>query len=157
MKTQHALRCAVLTLTVCASTLAVGAGDFSRSSCKTWNGTVVAISGVDTPRARMSGIITRADVREYCERDPGSETTANRGRLTLEACVDKYYRENKGIKLKTWADCQKASLEFHDGPYVKRVRFPVEDISCGSGNPPLIDQFIKLCPTRAREPGMVPW
>ena len=50
------------------------AGDFPLASCKGWNGTVVERDGIDTTHATMRGIVTKADLQEYCERDPGGKT-----------------------------------------------------------------------------------
>ncbi len=139
-------------LSVCLAGPSVAAGDFPRSSCKTWNGTVVAMSGVDTSHARMRGIITRADVQEYCDRDPGAETIPYGGKFTVKQCVARYYRKVRNLKLLARADCARATLEFHDGNFpVRRVQLPFEYVGCSSGTVPLVYQFEKLCPTRARE------
>jgi hypothetical protein len=97
---------------------------------------------------------SRRDVQEFCERDPGGETVQNGGRLTVTACVDRYLRQVDRIKVVAAADCDGASLVLRNGSDIKRVHFPVDDTSCAAGTPPLIAQFIKLCPTRARQLGM---
>jgi hypothetical protein len=61
-------------------------GSFPLSS-KGVQGTLNEIAGVDTHYARMLGSIAKADVLEYCERDPGSVTKANGGKMTLQQCV----------------------------------------------------------------------
>jgi hypothetical protein len=142
---RYILICSVVGL----STPSVAAGNFPRASCSTWNGTIVSISGIDTSKAEMTGTVTRADVQEYCARDSGGETVQHGGKLTIAECVERYLKMTRGGKLFAKADCVRASLEFHDGSDVKRVRFPVEDTSCASGNAPLVSQFKKLCPTRA--------
>jgi hypothetical protein len=76
----HAL--AIVSVASPTVTPAAAAGDFPVASCKTWNGTVVELSGINTSTAIMRGIITRADIQEYCERDPGGETKAYGGKLT---------------------------------------------------------------------------
>ena len=148
---QAKVRYLAVALSLCLASPSLAFGDFPHASCKTWNGTVVAISGVDTSNARMSGIITLADVQEYCDRDAGGETRRYGGRLTTAQCVSRYFRKLRHVKLVALADCARATLEFHDGDRVERLQFPTKDTSCGSGHSPLISQFNKLCPTRARE------
>jgi hypothetical protein len=152
MRARYEVWLVAMALSVCVTSPSLAFGDFPRASCGTWNGTVVGMSGVNTRHARMSGIITRADVQEYCDRDSGSETIRNGGKLTVAQCVARYYRKLRHVKLLARADCARATLEFHDGNYpVQRVQIPVEYIDCMSGRVPLIYQFEKLCPTRTRE------
>src|SRR5262249_30521742 len=117
------------------ATPSFAAGDFPLPSCKSWNGTVVERSGVDTRRAEMKGIITEADIQEYCERDPGGETTAYGGKWTIRECTTHYLEEVRGVKLVARANCEQAVLDFDYGSRSKRVRFPVQDTSCSSANP----------------------
>jgi hypothetical protein len=138
-------------LSVCVANPSLASGDFPRASCKTWNGTVVGISGVDTSNARMTGIVSRADVQEYCDRAAGDETLPSGRKLTTAQCVGRYFRKLRRVKLLARADCARATVEFHDGDRVERLQLPAEDASCASGGVPLVQQFIKLCPTRARE------
>ena len=144
--------CLTVALSASLATPSLASGDFPHASCKTWNGTVVAMSGVNTSHARMSGIITRADVQEYCDRDAGEETVQyGPGKLTIAQCVARYFRKLRHVKLLARADCARATVEFHDGDRVERVQLPAADVSCASGHPPLIEQFKRLCPTRAKE------
>jgi hypothetical protein len=137
---------------------AKAAGDFPLASCSGWSGTVVDISGVDGKSARMDGIVTKADLREYCERDPGGETTQTSGSLTVGQCVDKYWKEERGAKMRATADCKKGTLTLKDGSQkLRTVRFPLgtdAETSCASGMPPLMAQFRMLCPTAAKRMGV---
>lgn len=64
------------------------AGDFPIASCKSWNGTVVERSCIDTSRAVLKGIVTKADNQEDCERDPGGVTVQHGGNLSVSQCVE---------------------------------------------------------------------
>lgn len=128
---------------------ASAAGDYPVSSCKGWNGTVTERDGLDTRRATMSGIVTKADVQEYCERDPGGETKAFGGRLTTTQCVDKYVASTSGVTLSSRANCDSGTIAYRYDGVERRARFPLGpfvDRSCASGMPPLIEQFKVLCP-----------
>lgn len=151
MRAEYPVWILTIGLPICVASPGLASGDFPHASCKTWNGTIVAISGVNTRNASMTGIITPADVQEYCERDPGAETVQFGGKLTTAQCVERYFAKLRNLKLLVRADCARATVEFHDGDRVERVRLPAADTSCASGNPPMIEQFIKLCPTRAKQ------
>ena len=132
----------------------LAAGDFPLASCKGWNGTVVERDGIDTARATMRGIVTKADLQEYCERDPGGETRAFGGKLTKAQCVAKYLPETSGIALSSRANCETGTVvyQYGDRPE-RRARFPLGplvDASCASGIPPLREQFKVLCPSTAK-------
>ncbi|MBB3020415.1 hypothetical protein FHR70_003496 [Microvirga lupini] len=133
-------------------------GDFPVASCKSWNGTVVERLGIDTSAATMRGIITKADLEEYCERDPGGETKQYGGKLTTGQCVSRYQKTERNIVLAAQADCRAGTIQFRYGSQAPRkVRFPLgeeADTSCASGLPPLIEQFKMLCPTAARRMGV---
>lgn len=137
-----------------AASPAMAAGDFPLASCKGWNGTVTERDGIDTARATMRGVITKADLQEYCERDPGGETKAYGGKLTKAQCVTKYLREEGGSPLSAEADCRAGTVSYRYGSrQAGRARFPIGpdgDTSCASGMPPLIEQFKTLCPAAAR-------
>jgi len=127
--------------------------DFPVASCKSWNGTVMELSGVDTTRAAMSGSVTKPDIQEYCQRDPGGETRQHGGKLTVSQCVDNYLREVGKTDLVSEANCQAGNISFRYGSRAPtRARFPLHtdaDTSCASGMPPLIAQFKMLCPALA--------
>lgn len=132
---------------------ALAAGDFPVASCKSWNGTVVERSGTDSSAAMMKGIVTKADVQEYCERDPGGETQQYEGKLTTAQCVRKYQRQEARSELTASANCRTGTVRFRYGSRVSSARFPLgpeADTSCASGMPPLIAQFKMLCPSAAR-------
>lgn len=123
--------------------------DFPIASCKSWNGTIVRIEGIDSTEAVMTGIVTEKNLLEYCERDPGGETIEYGGKLTVQQCVKKYGRETQKLELRSIANCRDGSIVFGRSS----ARFPLEenaDTSCGSGMPPLIAQFQMLCPANAR-------
>ncbi|AWN55349.1 hypothetical protein DK412_01695 [Methylobacterium sp. 17Sr1-1] len=130
------------------------AGDFALASCKGWNGTIVEREGIDTASARMRGIVTKADLQEYCERDPGGETRQSGGRLTVKQCVEKYLRQEARAALSAQANCRTGVISYRYGDRnAGRARFPLRadaDTSCASGLPPIIEQFKVLCPTAAK-------
>lgn len=133
------------------------AGDYP-ISCKSWSGTVTERSGLDTDSARMRGAIMKADIQEYCERDPGGETKASGGRLTLAQCVKKYVGQERGVELVSQANCRTGTIIFHYGTRTTdRTRFPLgadADTSCASPLSNLIPQFKVLCPHAARRLGL---
>jgi len=101
----------------------------------------------------MKGIITKADLQEYCERDPGGETRQYGGKLTIGQCVANYLKSEARTELVAKANCRAGTIEFRYGSKApSRARFPLRsdaDTSCASGNPPLIAQFKMLCPKAA--------
>lgn len=132
-------------------------GDFP-VSCKSWSGTVVRRTGLNTTRAVMVGIVTASDMQEYCERDPGGETKASGGRLTLSQCVQHNLAQDRRARLLSRANCRTGQISFtygDRGPW--RATFPLgrdADTSCISVMSTLIAQFRTLCPANA--PRMLP-
>ncbi|WP_262298146.1 hypothetical protein [Microvirga sesbaniae] len=148
-------QCAALAVFLCLSSGQVlASGSFPVASCAGWSGTAVEQDGIDTPSATMTGMVTKADLQEYCERDPGGETKQNGGKLTVAQCVAKYQKEEGRTVLTSKANCRTGTIEFRYGNNApQRARFPLkddEDTSCASGKPPLIAQFVIMCPTAAR-------
>ncbi|MCJ2052829.1 hypothetical protein [Methylobacterium sp. J-070] len=133
---------------------AYAAGDFPLASCKGWNGTVTERDGIDTAHATMRGIVTKADLQEYCERDPGGETKQYGGKLTKAQCVEGYLRTETRAVLSADANCRAGTVSYRaGGGKTMRLRFPLGpdgDTSCASGNPPMIEQFKMLCPAAAK-------
>ncbi|MBB4254329.1 MULTISPECIES: hypothetical protein [Rhizobium] len=134
---------------------AAQAADFPLASCAGWNGTLVSKTGTDSSTAVMEGKVTRADFQEYCKRDPGHETTAHGGKLTVKQCVAEYTKTNGKDTFRSTANCSEGTLSFEPSAGEPlRVTFPLRensDVSCASGMPPLIEQFRLLCPQAARE------
>ncbi|MBY5407956.1 hypothetical protein HFO98_05595 [Rhizobium leguminosarum] len=134
---------------------AAQAADFPLASCSGWDGTLVSRTDTDSSAAVMEGNVTQANFQEYCERDPGYETKAHGGKLTVKQCVAKYTRSNGKDTFRSTANCSEGTLSFEPSagkPW--RVTFPLpenSDVSCASGMPPLIEQFRLLCPQAARE------
>lgn len=132
----------------------LAAGDFPLASCKGWNGTVVERDGIDTARATMRGIVTKADLQEYCERDPGGETKQYGGKLTTAQCVANYLRSEGRATMAAEANCRAGTVSYRYGDrQTGRAHFPQgadADTSCASGMPPLIEQFKMLCPATAK-------
>ncbi|WP_434711979.1 hypothetical protein NMA58_00690 [Rhizobium sp. YTUHZ045] len=135
------------------------AKDFPLASCAGWNGTLVSRTGTNSSTAVMEGNVNQANFQEYCERDPGGETTAHGGKLTVEQCVAMYMKENGKDTYRSTANCCKGTLSFFPpGGEPLRVTFPLPedaDVSCASGMPPLIEQFTMLCPQAARKFKMI--
>ncbi|MBB4438250.1 MULTISPECIES: hypothetical protein [Rhizobium] len=150
------MRTSLLSIALCTFGLsAAQAEDFPLASCAGWNGTLVSKTGIDSSTAVMEGKVTRADFQEYCKRDPGWETTAHGGKLTVKQCVAMYTKQNGKDTFRSTANCSEGTLSFvppRGEPL--RVTFPLPedaDVSCASGMPPLIEQFKLLCPQAARE------
>lgn len=129
-------------------------GDFPLASCKRWNGTVFERDGIDTTHATMRGIVTKADLQEYCERDPGGETKQFGGKLTTAQCVANYLRSEGRATMAAEANCRAGTVSYRYGDRkAGRARFPLGadgDTSCASGNPPMIEQFKMLCSGAAK-------
>ncbi|MEN3237856.1 hypothetical protein PUR29_30680 [Methylobacterium ajmalii] len=146
------------TLAIALLTFAIlparAAGDFPLASCKGWNGTVVERDGIDTTHATMRGIVTKADLQEYCERDPGGETKQFGGKLTTAQCVANYLRSEGRATIAAQANCKAGTVSYRYGDrQAAKARFPLGpdgDTSCASGNPPMIEQFKMLCPAAAK-------
>jgi hypothetical protein len=128
--------------------------EFPLASCKGWDGTVVERDGIDTARATMRGIVTKANVQEYCERDPGGETKQSNGKLTIAQCVASNLRSVSRITMVAEANCRAGTVSYRYGDrQTGRARFPLgpdADTSCASGMPPLMRQFKMLCPAAAK-------
>jgi len=124
--------------------------NFPLASCKGWDGTVTERSGVDTENASLRGVITKANVEEFCNRIVPEDKPARDEAVV--ACIQDTLPTATKVLVSARANCRKATLVFNDGMETKRVQFPVgNDTSCGSGMPPMIAQFQKLCPRRAAE------
>ena len=128
---------------------------FPLASCKGWNGTINVMDGLNSTKATMTGSVLAKDLREYCTRDPGGETTNYGGKLSIEQCVEKYLAQ-KNDPLTTTANCETGDLVFerylNGEKKTTTVSFPLAigtDRSCASGLMPLEYQFAMLCPTNA--------
>lgn len=134
-------------------------GSFPLASCKAWNGTITEITGVNTSAARMSGVVTKEDVLEYCSRMQGDDEAKQ------AACLKEGAIQLGGqFSLMSTADCQAGRIKTTDekeyqlrglgglwlnGGYSltwQHVRSgKVLDGSCASGAPPITEQFKILC------------
>jgi len=148
----------ILSSSVVGTGAAYAFGDYPLASCAGNNGTIVEKTSVNTDRATIKGIITKADMQEYCERDPGGITLNFGGKLTVRQCVEQEYRKKKDTYFETTANCAAKTLSFrYNGKLDRSVRFPLSsdaDTSCASGMPPLITQFVVLCPDAAKRLGI---
>src|SRR4029079_15707653 len=94
--------------------------------------------------------ITKANVEELCIRFVPEDKKG--GEEEVVECIQITLPTATKVVVSARANCRKATLVFNDGMETKRVQFPVgNDTSCGSGMPPMIAQFQKLCPRRAAE------
>jgi hypothetical protein len=148
----------VLALSVIGSGPAYSFGDYPLASCAGNDGTIIDKTNINTDRAIMKGIITKADMQEYCERDPGAITQKFGGKLTVNQCIEQEYRKKRDIHLETTANCAAKTLSVrYNGRLDRSIRFPLSsdaDTSCASGMPPLISQFVVLCPDAAKRLGI---
>ena len=137
---------------------AIAFGDFPLASCKSHGGTIVEKSGTNTANALIRGIVTKADLQEYCDRDPGGITILNAGKLTISQCVTQLQQETRKVEISSTANCNTGVLNFlYDKGAAVRVKFPLapnSDTSCASGMPPLIAQFKIMCPNASAQWGI---
>lgn len=135
-------------------------GSFPLASCKGWNGTITEIAGANTSAARMSGVVAREDVLEFCARMQGDEEAKQ------AACLKEQAIQLGGeFGLSATADCRAGRIRTTDekeyqlrgvrdaglnGEYSltwQHVRSgKILDGSCASGEPPISAQYKILCP-----------
>lgn len=133
-------------------------------SSKGVQATIVATSGRDTSQALAIGQVQGADLREYCNRDPGGMTTRYGGTMSISQCVKAMNREVGGKKYSATANCpaktvtvhwgntyRLASKRYMDGywDYVWRDEYSGEvlDGSSASGAPTVTSTYQMLCPS----------
>lgn len=127
-------------------------------ACKSWNGTITEISSADTNRAKITGVVTKEDAQEYCER--WAEVTK------LGECIQSVRIESRNsLALMSTADCSAGRLRdtkekeyqlLGIGKFYSHGSFDllwrhvrsgeILNGSCASGAPPLTGQFKLLCP-----------
>lgn len=134
------------------------AENFPLASCSGWDATLVTRTGINTKRATITGVVTQANIEEYCERDPGAETLQYGGKLTLDQCVEGYLRKLKKQVFRATANCVNRTITFYPnrGKPVG-VALPLadgRDSSCASGMPPILRQYSLLCPISAKRIGI---
>ena len=88
-------------------------GSFSTSS-KGIQATLESIDGPNTSHVTAAAVFTEPDVLEYCERDPGGETVANGGKLSVRGCVASELRTLHQRQIITRANCVARTLTFND-------------------------------------------
>ncbi len=134
------------------------AAEFPLSS-KAWQATVVKIDGINSSNAMAVGEVKAANAEEYCERDPGGETTQYGGKLTKEQCIQKVLTKEKGKLYSASADCPRKTIRTSwdetftaigkdsFGNHIWRNIFSgkVLDGSNASGAPVVEGQFRLLC------------
>jgi hypothetical protein len=126
-------------------------GDYPLPICKANGATIIDIGGINTDKAFMKGIVTRADIYEDCERDSGGITTKHGGRLTLSQCIEQEYAEQKNIKYTATANCSKGTMST-DSVSQLNLKFPdpdLETLPCGAEYQYVV-QFKTLCPKMAK-------
>jgi hypothetical protein len=106
------------------------------------------------------GKVTRKNAKEFCERDPGSETIKYGGILTEDQFIQKVLREEKGKLYSAYADCPRKTIttswgetftavgKDQFGEYIWRNLRTGEvlDGSNASGAPVVGVQYKMLCP-----------
>src|SRR5258706_7074579 len=84
-------------------------GSFPLASCKAWNGTITEITGANTSAARMSGVVTKEDVLEYCSRMQGEDEAKQ------AACLKEEAVQLRGeFSLISTADCRAGRIKTTD-------------------------------------------
>ena len=104
----------------------------------------------------MKGVVTRADLYEYCERQHRGESEINEGntaiRLKIKKCIEQEYAEQKNIKYMATANCSKGTLSTDSGASQLNLKFPdpnLESLGC-SAQYQYVVQFKTLCPKMAK-------
>lgn len=146
-------------------------GSFPLASCKGWSATLTELKRKDTDRATMRGVLTSADAKEYCERDPGGVTVAYGGKKTVADCIVDVLNGARSsvppqITVSATADCKRGiidsasekryqlvGIERHSSGAEltwKHIRSgAILGQSCGEGTPPITEQFRIMCPAAA--------
>ena len=87
----------------------------------------------------MCGIVNKADLQEYCERDPGGETKQFGGKLTTAQCVADYLRSEGRATMAAQANCKAGTVSYRYGDrQATMARFPRGP------------EFKMLCPAAAK-------
>ena len=130
-------------------------GSFPLASCKSWNGTITEITGANTNSAKMSGVITKEDMEEFCSRM--HDDTARQA-----ACLKENLIELRGeLSLMSTANCRAGRIKTIDEKEYQLLGLDkgsdnslswqhvrsgkILDGSCASGAPPISEQFRILC------------
>lgn len=135
-------------------------GSFPSAYCKSWNGTITEIRGINTGAARMSGVVTKDDIMEYCSRWASKEeakqtacfneeATRLRGEFSLTSTANCRVGRIKTVDDKEYQLRGLSSLWSNEGYSLtwQHVRTgEILDGSCASGAPPITKQFTILCP-----------
>ena len=133
-------------------------------SSKGVQATIVATSGRDTSQALAIGQVQDANLREYCNRDPGGMTTTYGGSMSISQCVKAMNREVGGKKYSASANCPAKRVSVHWGntyklvskkymdgywDYIWRDEYSgaVLDSSSASGAPTVTSTYEMLCPS----------
>jgi hypothetical protein len=145
------------------------AGSFPLASCEGWNATITELIGVNTAQARVRGVVTAADIRDYCARDREHVTIRRGGKLTEQQCMERS-RASIGRRpavTAVTADCEQGligigsereyQLVQRKGETDNDIEFAWREIrtgqtldgSCASRAPLLSQQFRLLCPGRS--------
>ncbi|GAU86873.1 hypothetical protein [Bosea sp. BIWAKO-01] len=75
----------------------------------------------------IKSIVTKADLQEYCERDPGGEVKPPGSRPGISQCVARYLKTESGSELIAMANCPAGLLEFQYGSNSpRRLKFPLQ-------------------------------
>jgi len=72
---------------------------------------------VDSEHASAKGQITQADFLEFCERDPGGETTQYGGKLTVRQCAQQEQATAKERTFVSHGNCKTLELTLWDGTW----------------------------------------
>jgi len=131
-------------------------GDYPLPICHANGATIIDIGGINTDKAFIKGVVTKADLYEYCERQHRGESEINEGnaaiRLKIKQCVDQEYAEKRNIKYMATANCFKGTMRTDSGGSQLKLKFPdpiLESLGC-SAEYQYVVQFKTLCPQMAK-------
>jgi len=125
---------------------------------------IVSLDGQDGPSAKMVGMATARSIEPFCKSDPGGETIANGGTLTVEQCVNKYLSRDSAPQT-VLADCINGELvstshdryfvtvsDNNDPEFVDEETMQPLNGSSASNEAALVAQYKLLCPSVKPKP-----
>lgn len=139
----------------CFYSSAVHALDYPVASCKSWDGTITGTRNLGTTNAEMVGKVTSDDILEYCRRQFRPDQ--------INDCMNDNEIRVQTAQLYTIANCKDYTINFiyKDAlnNYTTKANFRTkpQNLSCAGNLPPVIKQFIYLCPRESSEAGIDNW
>ena len=126
---------------------------------------IVAYADLNTSNALIVGQIKFGDAQEYCDRDPGGNTTKYGGKQTFSQCVSQVLSNERGKKYYARANCseglvidpsgdrymlrqKKRDGAYWDSTWIDSKDGTALDGSNASGAPVITELYKALCPRK---------